>query len=116
VSKNEYTEVGQQCPIVGVFSHDTSELVRDAIRVRTSRFPLLILRGEVSLCEADAMKLTEEDISSFIEMWEAAFGERLSRETAESEAKRLIDFFLTLGEEHLELAGSPASSCDTMAP
>ena len=32
-------------------------------------------------------------------MWRHAFGETLPRDVAVSEAKRLIDFFLTLAEE-----------------
>ena len=48
------------------------------------------------------MQLSEEDIQSFIEMWEEEFGETLAPEVARSEARRLIDFFLTLAEERLE--------------
>lgn len=53
----------------------------------------------------DAIDLTDDDITSFITMWRDEFGETLARDTAVSEAKRLIDFFLTLAEEHLESAG-----------
>lgn len=48
------------------------------------------------------MHLTKEDIEDFIEMWEAEFGERISPETADMEAKRLIAFFVTLAEAKLE--------------
>ena len=47
-------------------------------------------------------------------MWRTAFGEELPRETAISEAKRLVDFFLTLAEERLELAGQQDNECDTV--
>jgi len=48
-------------------------------------------------------------------MWNAEFNEVLPRETAISEAKRLIDFFLTLAEERLELAGLPMAERDRLA-
>jgi len=51
------------------------------------------------------VQLTKEDIQEFIEMWKKEFGEDLSPETAESEAKRLITFFLTLAEAKLEARG-----------
>lgn len=51
------------------------------------------------------MPLTPEDIQSFIEMWKRAFGELLTPEAARSEVERLINFFLVLAEESMELAG-----------
>ncbi len=60
------------------------------------------------------MQLTKEDIDSFIEMWDQEFGERLSAESAESEAKRLIEFFLSLAEARLDDAGKSSSNRDTM--
>ena len=45
------------------------------------------------------MDLSEEDIRGFIEAWRKDFGETLSREEAESTAKRLLDFFVRLEEE-----------------
>jgi len=49
-------------------------------------------------------------------MWKAEFDEILSRDTAATEAKRLIDFFLTLAEEQLELAGLTPQGRDTVTP
>jgi hypothetical protein len=60
------------------------------------------------------MQLTPEDISSFVEAWEADFGERLSFDVADSEAQRLIAFFLSLAEARLDDAGNAAASYDTM--
>lgn len=48
------------------------------------------------------MPLTPEDILEFMLMWEKAFGEVLTYEEAESEAKRLIDFFIMLAEARAE--------------
>ena len=48
------------------------------------------------------MQLTPEDIQSFIEMWQKAYDETLTPGQAEMEAKRLIDFFLTLAEERMD--------------
>jgi hypothetical protein len=45
------------------------------------------------------LDITPQDLKSFITMWRRAFGATLSPEAAESEALRLIDFFLTLAEE-----------------
>lgn len=61
------------------------------------------------------MQLTPDDIESFIEAWRADFDEQLSRERAESEARRLIAFFLELAESRLDAAGKAAAARDTMA-
>jgi hypothetical protein len=60
------------------------------------------------------MQLTPEDISSFADAWEADFGERLSLDVADSEAQRLIAFFLSLAEARLDDAGNAAAGHDTM--
>ena len=60
------------------------------------------------------MQLTPDDISSFIDAWEADFDERLSPEAADSEAQRLIAFFLSLAEARLDSAGNAAANCDIM--
>lgn len=38
-------------------------------------------------------------------MWKRAFGELLTPEAARSEAERLINFFLVLAEEDIDLTG-----------
>jgi hypothetical protein len=40
-------------------------------------------------------------------MWDQAFGERLSCDAAESEAKRLIHFFFTLAEARVRDGKAP---------
>jgi hypothetical protein len=45
------------------------------------------------------VKLLEQDIQEFVEAWKSDFGETLSKESAESEALRLIDFFAWMHEE-----------------
>ena len=74
------------------------------------------------IADAERIELTEEDIISFIDMWQRAFGESLSRDVAASEAKRLIDFFLTLADDRRQTSESfnpdfdPIPGCDTLAP
>jgi len=58
------------------------------------------------------MELTEEDILSFIDMWKKAFGESLTRDQARYEAKRVLDFYLTLAAARLE---DSSGRCDTIA-
>ena len=72
--------------------------------------------------DAGRIELTEDDIISFIDMWQRAFGETLSRDVAMSEAGRLIDFFLTLADERRQAPEpfnpdfDPIPRCDTLAP
>ena len=61
------------------------------------------------------LPLTDDDLSSFIAAWHAAFDETLTPELAEKEAKRLIHFFLTLAEERVDLAGLSRLKRGTMA-
>lgn len=44
------------------------------------------------------MKLSEEQIQSFIECWREDFGETLTRELATIEATRLLDFFAAMAD------------------
>jgi hypothetical protein len=48
------------------------------------------------------MHLTKEDINAYIEAWKADFGETITYELAESEAQKLISFFLSLAEARLD--------------
>ncbi len=44
------------------------------------------------------MNLTDQQIQRLIDAWQKDFGETLSFEEAEKEAKRLVAFFMTLAE------------------
>ena len=74
------------------------------------------------IADAERIELTEDDINSFIDMWQRAFGETLSRDVAIAEAKRLIDFFLTLADDRRQVSEpfipdfDPIRRCDTLAP
>ncbi|MEX2181887.1 MAG: hypothetical protein WD771_07580 [Gemmatimonadaceae bacterium] len=42
------------------------------------------------------MKLTDEQLETFIACWRADFGEVLTKDQARAEAMRLLSFFITL--------------------
>jgi hypothetical protein len=47
------------------------------------------------------MELSDEDVKEFVDLWEAEFGERLTMEIGRAEAKRLLDFFVTISNARL---------------
>lgn len=56
------------------------------------------LRDAVAARYAQRMKLSDEQVQSFIECWKKDFGEVLTPEEARAEAMRLLDFFAALAE------------------
>ena len=61
------------------------------------------------------MKLTEDDISAFIEAWQCAFDETLSRDRAEAEANRLMHFYITLVDVPVDVTGLLPTDHDTIS-
>ncbi len=58
------------------------------------------------------MELTKADILAFMQAWLKAFGELLTYEEAESEAKRLVAFALMLREEALRRGDTPLAESE----
>jgi hypothetical protein len=46
-----------------------------------------------------AFKLTDDDVTQFIEMWRSEFRETLTTDQARFEAERLLEFFVLLAQE-----------------
>jgi hypothetical protein len=45
------------------------------------------------------MKVSDERIDEFIELWERAFGERITRGEAVSKARQLIELYRVMSQE-----------------
>ena len=58
---------------------------------------------------AQRMRLSEEQVQSFIECWQKDFGEVLTPEEARAEAMRVLDFFAALAEMLRHPRQSPPS-------
>jgi hypothetical protein len=56
------------------------------------------------------MKLSEEQIRSFIECWKTDFGDTLTPEQAEVEAMRLLEFFAAIAAFLRSQASASSSS------
>lgn len=59
------------------------------------------------------MNLTDKQIQDFIDAWRKDFGETLSADSAEKEAKRLLDFFMKM-EEGLRSQRTKANTPDPL--
>ena len=62
------------------------------------------------------MKITREEIDDFIRVWEHAFNERLSREEAEIQANRLLEFFSVILRPLPGPTAPPDSRSDQIVP